>query len=252
MVHIYQLYKEMQGLPLALHFSFRYIKVYYFIFSKNIMIRKIINTVLVVLVYVFSYLATATDVLGPQPTNLSGVFPFTFMPPGIVFMFTWTTIFVLLGIFTIYMRKKYKDEAKNSLFLDLFAWTSILNIAWLISTAQEAYTISFIIMVLLFLTLGKMLDILLVKGRNSYKNRGWITFGAYYGRVSVATWALWLSQVLYTYNPTFTMSQTWSWIAIALGAGVTLLSRLRWKNLVALLFSFFGLWGALWAKFLGR
>ena len=121
MVHIYQLYKEMQGLPLALPSSFCYIKVYYFIFSKNIMIRKIINTVLVLLVYVFSYLATATDVLGPQPTNLSGVFPFTFMPPGIVFMFTWTTIFILLGIFTIYMRKKYKDEAKNSLFLDLFA-----------------------------------------------------------------------------------------------------------------------------------
>lgn len=135
------------------------------------MARRILNTLLVILVYVFSYFATSTKLLGPQTTNLGNAFPFSFLPPGVVFMVARTLIFVLLGIFVIYMWRKYKDEARNKHFLNLFAMTSILNIARLIATAQQLYVIAFMIMLLLFLALAKMLDILKNTGRNNRRNR---------------------------------------------------------------------------------
>lgn len=232
-----------------------YRSIYNYIDSNNLlrikhnMNMKIINTALLIVVYYLAYLSSATDTLGLQMKDLNAIFPFDVMPPGISFMIAWSLIYVLLGIFTIWLWKKSLDEER---YKDILTWmiiSHVLHIWWLITNGQQMFIVNVIIIFLLWLVLWKILDILKSKWLSKSNNLWWITFWSYYGWITVATWTLWVSQLVYLANPDFALTSTRSWIAVALSVIMTIFSWFRWKNIYTLILSLWWMWGALWTIF---
>lgn len=90
-----------------------------------------------------NYLASATTTLGLSMMDLAIVFPFPYMPPGVVFMVAWTTIFLLLGIFLIVARRHYiRTGQTQSRIMMLFAATCITNMLWIVVTGMGWYVIA--------------------------------------------------------------------------------------------------------------
>jgi len=50
--------------------------------------NTLLSTILLILVYVFNYIGTTGQ------ENLSGIFPFPYMPPGWTFGVAWGTIYL--------------------------------------------------------------------------------------------------------------------------------------------------------------
>lgn len=197
----------------------------------------------VVGVYYANYLG-ATGMWGMSINNLAQVFPFPYMPAGIFFGVAWTIIFILIGVFAFMAVAKYLAHGKtHNRTMWLFTISSALNILWVYITAHEMYLWSVIIIALLMFILGHILTRL--KSHNAQNTFAWRAFGAYYGWISMATTVLSLSILIYLYYPAFALSATWAYCAIAIGVIVTILSRCRWRNPMALLFSFRALIGAL-------
>jgi len=197
----------------------------------------------VVGVYYANYLG-ATGMWGMSINNLAQIFPFPYMPAGIFFGIARLLIFILLGIYTFISVSKYIMHGKaHSRTTWLFFISSILNILWVYVTAHQMYIWSIIIIALLMVALAQILT--RHKRRNAQNTLGWRTFGAYYGWVSMATTVLSLSMLIYLYNPTFALSALWTYIAVAIGFLVTIISRFRRRNPGALLLQFRALIGVL-------
>ncbi len=213
----------------------------------------IVALILLLGVYYINY----TGAIGAIPgltdsmsiSNLWQVFPFPFMPPGQFFAIARGLIFALLGIFMfITLARLIQNKGYHKKITRLFALTSLLTIAWVIVTALQMYLLSVIIIAILMV----LLIIILNKYRRNWLQNtfGRRAFGAYYGRISIATTVLSSSILIYLYHPAFVLSTTRTYIALAIGLLITLFSRLRRRNPMALLLAFRGLIGAL-VSFLG-
>ena len=199
-------------------------------------------------VYYTNYLSTATDMLGMNTASLAQVFPFPYMPAGVFFMGAWTLIYVLIGIYTIIALVREAQHKKNHhKILWLFALTSVFNILWTLASSREMYLLSIVIIVLLMIVLGMILT--KMKRNDLQKTFGRWAMGAYYGWVSMATTVLSLSMLVYLYNPTLALSSSWSYIVMVIGAVVTILSWMRWKNAGALVLALWALAGVAIAYF---
>lgn len=99
---------------------------------------KILSTLLLIGIYILAYLSSATDYLGINMTDLNAIFPFQIMPPGIFFMIAWTSIYVLLGIFTFFTFKKQEYSA----VVPWLALSHVFHILWLITNSQQLFVIN--------------------------------------------------------------------------------------------------------------
>ena len=201
-----------------------------------------------------NYLWSATTVLGSPLLKLAEIFPFPYMPPGVTFMVAWTTIFVLLAVFLWVARRHYiRTKQTQSRVMMLFAATCITNMLWLVVTGMWWYIVGVVLIAILMWELMLILDI--YKKRFLQKTIGRYTFGAYFGWVSIATCSISLSQLMYIVSPhlwltnNIALSTTWIAIALAIWVWVTLCSRMRWKNVAALVLALWALGGALWSLF---
>ncbi len=208
--------------------------------------------IILLVMYYMNYLASATTTLGTSMMDLATVFPFPYMPPGVVFMVAWTTIFVLLAVFLIVARRHYaRTWQTQSRIMMLFAATCITNMLWIVVTGMGWYVIAALLIAWLWRQLFLMLDI--YKKRFLQKTFWRYTFGAYYGWISIATGALTLSQLAYIVSPYLWLNSNIALtpiriaIILAIGIGITLCSRMRWKNIAALVFALWALGGAIWA-----
>ncbi len=205
----------------------------------------VIYTILLWIMYYMNYLGSSTTVLGKPTMELSTIFPFQYMPPGVTFMVAWTIIFVLLAVFLAVARRHYiKTKQTQSRVMLLFWATCITNSLWVIVTGRGWYRLSIILIALLMWQLYLILDI--YKKRFLQKTVGRYTFGTYYGWVSIATCSISLSQAVYLIAPSVVLSNTWARIAVLIWVWVTLYSRKRWRNIAALVFA---LWGLGWALY---
>lgn len=204
----------------------------------------IVALILLVGVYYVNYLGAQESILGVSISNLGEIFPFPFMPPGVFFGVAWGLIFILLGIFMVITLWRLLSGRKyHTKITWLFSIASLLIIAWVVVTARELYLLSVIIIALLMIVLMAILD---KYRKNWLQNTFWRrAFGAFYGRISIATMVLSISIAIYLYYPDFALSTPWAYCALAIGLFTTLFSRLRRRNPMALLLAFWGLIGAL-------
>lgn len=190
--------------------------------------------------YYINYLWSATNVLWDTISDLGVIFPFQFMPPGWTFMIAWNIIFFMLAVYLIISTIKYlKIKQSNNKTIYLFLLSCILNISWISTTAQGMYILSFIIIWLLAYIVYRLLNLY----KDDKKSIWRITFGLYFWWISIATFPLSISQVIYKYFPSFVLWDIWSYISIAIAILVVYLSYIKWKNIYALIM---WLWAVVW------
>lgn len=201
----------------------------------------------IVLMLYMNYLASATETLWLSMTNLSTIFPFSFMPPARAFMASWGLIYLSLLVFFVlfvrYTNTLAKATPETNTISKLF-WTAIiLNILWVVSTTQQRWWISLVIIAGLMYVLYKMVKSLITT--NSTLNaRGRFSRGIYLGWITVATIILGISQVIYSRSvqgASRVMSSRWLYGILALWLIKTIAIYYKTRNPYALGWSIFAL-----------
>lgn len=179
--------------------------------------NNIISTILLAIVYFVNYASTSW-LFGQSMVNLREIFPFAYMPVWATFGIAWWMIYLALGVRLVRTWTQHGTENKvNQKILPWFWASSWLNIAWILSTAYERYSLSVIIITLLMFTLWRILQLL--PRNSSYFMR--IPFGLYAWWVTMATTVVWISQLLYmqwldmVLAPWRTWIAVWTWVWVA-------------------------------------
>ncbi len=197
---------------------------------------KILLLFALILMIGLNGLASATDILWVKISQLSQLFPFPFMPPGIIFMINWGGIFIGLLVFTFFLcfsKQRSPKITKKIIILELI--TIFLNISWLFATWNKYFALSVFLIALLTLAVWAVL--LELRKNHETKTVWWWIWGIYFGWLIIATCVIGVSQLFYLYTleviyePVFIYSILW----------FGLFSSLIWyfitKNLFALLWS---------------
>ena len=229
------------------------------------MYKQLFSTLLLFLVYVFNYLGV-NWYLGTSQMQLAEIFPFPYMPPGVIFMVAWTTIYILLLVYIIYGRTgRGRSSSTYSAIQPRFQISCLLNIFWMIATGRERYIVSVALIWWLRATLGRILHILhttpeidtqkqdhsvQASHRSAYFRPLVLPFGIYYGRVSLASSVVGISQLVYQRNESLTLGRTRSLIVLGIWLVVSIISRHKRRNLWQLIISLRAIGGILYALFL--
>jgi hypothetical protein len=179
--------------------------------------------------------ANTLAVLLPLNNNttqaLSDKYPNLFVPAGLTFSI-WGVIYILLGIYTVYqMIVAFRPTAQKRDFFDRigiwFFISCVFNTGWIFAWHYEVMWLSFVIMLLLLISLlviylrlgiGKRDDV-----SNNEKGLVHLNFSIYLGWITVATIAnVTAFLVKYGWNRFGFDEQFWTVIVIAVGIIITL------------------------------
>lgn len=204
----------------------------------------------------FNYLASATEKLGFSMTKLNTIFPFEFMPPGRAFMASWGIIYIsLIVFFVLFVRYSITLTQPNPEYNKLakLFWSSIvLNIAWIVSTTQQRWILSVVIIALLMITIYRIIPLLRTSDA-TLNRRGKFSRGIYLGWITVATIVLGISQAIFSFWgqwETLVLSNGWLYGILAFWLLKSLGIYYKIRNPYALAWSIFALGACAYAAFM--
>lgn len=115
--------------------------------------KKFLNVLFFALMIVTNVFANMLPLNGKTTGEISNKFPILFTPPGFIF-YIWGVIYLGLLGYTIYhVLPKQRYNRCVPKIGSLYAFTSILNIAWIFSWHYEYFSLSFGIMIALLIVL---------------------------------------------------------------------------------------------------
>lgn len=158
--------------------------------SKSIT-QKIANILAFVFTIIINALAGSTTLIGGKVTAEISDANFTLITPAGYTFSIWGIIYVLLGIFIVYQAlPSQKNKTYHDKISWLFAFSSILNIAWLFLWQFEQLIFSVVLMFMLLATLIAIylrLDIGKSKVELSEKMAVHLPFSTYLGWITIAS-----------------------------------------------------------------
>jgi len=177
--------------------------------------------------------AVILPINGISTAQISDSYPNLFAPAGITFSI-WSIIYLLLGIYVIYLFFQNKEKSKKFKEINkYFIISSLINSTWIFSWQYKYIWLSLILMISLLYILIKISN--LIKDSSFSKNEKLITkipFGVYFGWITIAT----IANVT-----TFLVSINWNgfgipdyiWMILVLITGIiiTSLTALKYKNI---------------------
>lgn len=158
--------------------------------SKSIT-QRIANILAFVFTIIINALAGSTTLIGGKVTAEISDANFTLITPAGYTFSIWGIIYVLLGIFIVYQAlPSQKNKTYHDKISWLFAFSSILNIAWLFLWQFEQLIFSVVLMFMLLATLIAIylrLDIGKSKVELSEKMAVHLPFSTYLGWITIAS-----------------------------------------------------------------
>ncbi|GLR15674.1 tryptophan-rich sensory protein [Portibacter lacus] len=154
----------------------------------------ILNTICLAGVLTVNYLANALPINGINTGELSDLYPNVFVPAGLTFAI-WGVIYLFLIGFVIYQFIKTDfDEIKEHHFISrisfFFVFNCLANITWILLWHHKMIFLSFLVMLIILITLIYIYQRLEVGKRHVRFSNKWlvhIPFSLYLGWITVAT-----------------------------------------------------------------
>ena len=168
---------------------------------------------------------------------VSDSYPNLFAPTGLTFAI-WGLIYLLLALSTLYQLGLFRGNEKEDVTLMrkvgfMFAVSSLTNAAWIFAWHYNRIALSLILMVLLLLYL---IDIVVnINAKALTTREKWflrLPFSVYFGWITVATIANATTLLVSVGWDRFGLSEsTWTFIMLAVGALIGLITTLRYKDI---------------------
>ncbi len=209
--------------------------------------NNIISTLLLFATLFFNYMNTSWN-WGVSNEVLSETFPFMFMPPGWTFMWARGVIYLLLIVYVAYGRIRQPKKWSAYQATQSWFWGScLLNSLRITASGQWWHIVSVVLIFMMRWVLANILDLISSKilskddqsasqKKETFRSLR-VPFGIYYGRISLASSVLWLSQAVALWNVDITMSTWWILFVLIIGLFVIVLSRKKRKNYGQILIS---------------
>jgi hypothetical protein len=145
-------------------------------------------------IVLINYLAVTLPLNNKTTGALADQYPNLFVPVGLTFSI-WGIIYLLLAIFTVYqLVYAFRKDIKNSSFLEkigyLFFVSCLANFSWIFAWHFERVFLSFLIMLILLLSLIAIYQRLNIGRSAALKSEKYLVhlpFSVYLGWITIAT-----------------------------------------------------------------